>query len=134
MERLADVEMPEIIYGDEFEPLPPTDPGHRLKGTPTSRGVARATARIVSGIEEAERVVPGDILVIPYSDIGWTPMLAKAGGIVAESGGLLSHSSIVAREFGIPCVVSVPGAMRLPDGATVHVDGYTGEVHWEPPT
>jgi pyruvate,water dikinase len=96
--------------------------------------VARATARIVSGIEEAERVEPGDILVIPYSDIGWTPMLAKAGGIVAESGGLLSHSSIVAREFGIPCVVSVPGAMRLPEGATVHLDGYTGEVLWQPPT
>ena len=58
-------------------------------------------------------------------------MLARAGGIVAESGGLLSHSSIVAREFGIPCVVSVAGAMRIPDGATVRIDGSTGQIQWE---
>ena len=69
--------------------------------------------------------------MIPYSDVGWTPMLARAGAVVAESGGLLSHSSIVAREFGIPCVVSVAGAMRIPDGASIRVDGYTGTVQWE---
>jgi pyruvate,water dikinase len=60
-------------------------------------------------------------------------MLARAGAVVAESGGLLSHSSIVAREFGIPCVVSVPGAMRIPDGATIRVDGYSGAVQWQAP-
>jgi len=87
---------------------------------------------VVSGVEEAAKVERGDIVVIPYSDVGWTPMLARAGGIVAESGGLLSHSSIVAREFGIPCVVSVPGAMRIPDGSVVRVDGFTGGVQWEP--
>jgi pyruvate,water dikinase len=132
MERLADVDMPEIIFGDEFEPAAPSDADHRLQGTPSSRGVVRTTARVVSGIEEADRVAPGEVVVIPYSDIGWTPMLAKAGAIVAESGGLLSHSSIVAREFGVPCVVSVPGAMRIPDGSIVRVDGYTGEIQWEP--
>jgi pyruvate,water dikinase len=123
--------MPEIIFGDEFEPAPPADPDRQLSGVPTSRGVHRSTARVVSGVSEAGRVQPGDIVVIPYSDVGWTPMLARAGGIVAESGGLLSHSSIVAREFGIPCVVSVPGAMRIPDGAVVRVDGFTGDVQWE---
>ena len=131
MVRLADVHMPEVIFGDDFEPAAPTDPERRLQGTPSSRGVVCTTARVVRSIEEAERVAPGDIVVIPYSDIGWTPMLAKAGAIVAESGGLLSHSSIVAREFGVPCVVSVQGAMRIPDGATVRVDGYTGEIQWE---
>lgn len=55
-------------------------------------------------------------------------MFARAGAVIAESGGILSHSSIVAREYRIPCVVSVPGATRLPDGATVVVDGYTGMV------
>jgi pyruvate,water dikinase len=132
MDRLVDVEMPEVIFGDEFEPATPTDPEHQLRGTPSSRGVVRATVRVVKGIEEADRVSPGEVVVIPYSDVGWTPMLAKAGAIVAESGGLLSHSSIVAREFGVPCVVSVAGAMRIPDGATVRVDGYTGEIQWEP--
>ena len=123
--------MPETIFGDEFEPAPPSDPEHTLHGTPSARGVHHATARVLTGIEEAGRVEAGDILVIPYSDIGWTPMLARAGGIVAESGGLLSHSSIVAREFGIPCVVSVAGAMRIPDGSTVLIDGYTGQIQWE---
>ena len=59
------------------------------------------------------------------------PCWPGPGAIVAESGGLLSHSSIVAREFGIPCVVSVAGAMRIPDGSVVRVDGFTGEVQWE---
>lgn len=133
MDDLADVSMPEVIYGDDFEPALPADPDHRLKGLPTSRGIHRATARVVRGIGEASRVAPGDVVVVPFSDVGWTPMLAKAGAIVAESGGMLSHSSIVAREFGIPCVVSVAGAMRVPDGAIVRVDGYTGEVQWERP-
>ncbi|MEX1344776.1 MAG: PEP/pyruvate-binding domain-containing protein [Candidatus Limnocylindrales bacterium] len=130
MERLRDIDMPEVIFGDDFEPAPPTDPDHRLRGTPSSRGIVSGTARVISGLDEAARVQPGEILIIPYSDIGWTPLLARAGGIVAESGGLLSHSSIVAREFGIPCVVSVPGAMRVPDGSHVRIDGYTGEVQW----
>ncbi len=68
------------------------------------------------------------MLIIPFSDVGWTPLFAKAGAVVAESGGMLSHSSIVAREYGIPCVVSVPGAMRIEDGTMLTVDGYSGEV------
>lgn len=131
MQRMADVEMPEVIFGDEFTPAPPGHPERTLQGTPSARGVATGEARVVHGIAEAGRVLAGDVVVIPYSDVGWTPMLARAGGVVAESGGLLSHSSIVAREFGIPCVVSVAGAMRIPDGARIRVDGYSGTVHWE---
>ncbi|MFO7547736.1 MAG: PEP/pyruvate-binding domain-containing protein [Acidimicrobiia bacterium] len=133
MAALAAVSMPEVIYGEDFEPAPPADPDHRLRGVPTSRGIHRAVARVVSGIGEVARLAPGDVVVIPYSDVGWTPILARSGAIVAESGGMLSHSSIVARELGIPCVVSVDGAMRIPDGAVVRVDGYTGEVQWENP-
>lgn len=131
MQRMVDVDMPEVIFGDDFVPAPPSDPDRRLRGTPSSRGIITGIARVVSGVAEAGRVQPGDVVVIPYSDVGWTPMLARAGGVVAESGGLLSHSSIVAREFGIPCVVSVAGAMRVPDGASIRVDGYTGTVQWE---
>ncbi|MEJ2753241.1 MAG: PEP-utilizing enzyme [Chloroflexota bacterium] len=71
----------------------------------------------------------GAVLVIPYSDVSWTPLFAKAGAVVAESGGILSHSSIVAREYMVPAVVSVPAAGQvLKDGMMVTVDGYRGEV------
>ena len=83
---------------------------------------------MVRGLADFEKVREGDVLAIPYSDVGWTPLFAKAGAVVAESGGLLSHSSIVAREYGIPCVVSVDGAMRMPEGEIVTVDGYRGVV------
>jgi phosphohistidine swiveling domain-containing protein len=68
------------------------------------------------------------VLVIPYSDVGWSPLFARAGAVVAESGGLLSHSSIIAREYGIPAVVSVDGAMTLLDRMRVTVDGHKGEI------
>jgi len=74
------------------------------------------------------KVRPGDVLVIPFSDVGWTPLFTKAGAVIAESGGILSHSSIVAREYNIPAVVSVPNACTLQDGRIVSVDGYKGEV------
>ena len=67
-------------------------------------------------------------MIIPYSDVGWTPLFTKAGAIVAESGGFLSHSSIIAREYGIPAVVSVPGVCRLKDNTMVTIDGYQGEI------
>jgi len=70
----------------------------------------------------------GDVLVIPYSDVSWTPLFTKAGAVIAESGGILSHSSIIAREYGIPAVVSVPGACQIADGTLVTVDGYRGEI------
>ena len=83
---------------------------------------------MVKGIQDFTKVNHGDVLVIPYSDVGWTPLFARAGAVVAESGGLLSHSSIVAREYNIPAVVSVEGATLMPDETTVTVDGHKGEV------
>ena len=80
------------------------------------------------GIEDFDKIQPGDVLVVPYSDVGWTPMYVKAGAVVAESGGMLSHSSIVAREYGIPAIVSVPGACKLLSEQVVTVDGYQGIV------
>jgi pyruvate,water dikinase len=69
------------------------------------------------------------VLVITHSDVAWTALFSKAGAVVSEAGGLLSHSSIVAREYRIPCVVGVAGATALTDGKTVAVDGYRGSVH-----
>jgi pyruvate,water dikinase len=71
-------------------------------------------------------VTRGDVLVIPFSDVSWTPVLMKAGAIVSESGGMLSHCSIIARELGIPALVSVDSACSLEEGALVTVDASNG--------
>ena len=83
---------------------------------------------MVKGIRDFPKVEAGSVLVIPYSDVGWTPLFTKAGAIIAESGGILSHSSIIAREYNIPAVVSVAGACQIKDNTLVSVDGYLGEV------
>jgi phosphohistidine swiveling domain-containing protein len=125
--QYEDVTLPAVIYGDEA-PLLETETGDVLKGVPTSRGHYTGPVTVVQGIKDFGKVNEGDVLVIPYSDVGWAPLFTKAGAVVAESGGILSHSSIVAREYGIPAVVSVHGAGRLDDGTRVTVDGYRGSV------
>lgn len=128
MERVSDVAMPEVIYGDDFVASSPTGAASTLRGVGTSRGHYRGPACVVKGAADFAKLRDGDVLVIPYSDVGWTPLFARAGAVVAESGGMLSHSSIVAREYGIPCVVSVPGATSLEGGTVVTVDAYLGKV------
>jgi pyruvate,water dikinase len=127
--------VPEIVYGDAFVARRPSQAGGvSFTGIPTSRGSVRGTARIVRGTSDFGRVSPGDVIVVPFSDVAWTPLFARAGGVVAEAGGMLSHSSVVAREYGIPCIVSVPEACsRIPDGATVVLDGMNGTVEIEAP-
>ena len=66
------------------------------------------------------------MVIIPFSDVSWTPILCRAGAIVAESGGMLSHCAIIAREMGIPSLVSVDNACALPDNILVTVDGSNG--------
>ncbi len=126
----ADLVVPEVVYGDAFVARHASDASETaLSGIPTSRGSVRATARVVRGAADFGRVATGDVIVIPFSDVAWSPLFARASGVVAEAGGILSHSSIVAREYGIPCIVSVPSACtRIPDGATVVLDGMTGTV------
>ena len=72
---------------------------------------------------------PGDVLVAPITDPSWTPLFLPAAAVVVEVGSPFSHAAIVSRELGIPCVVSAGAAtQRIPDGATVEVDGTTGIV------
>jgi len=127
MERFKDILIPTVIYGDEIPPVrePNMDV---MTGIPTSIGHYTGKVKVVRGIQDFQKVNHGDVLVVPYSDVGWTPLFARAGAVVAESGGLLSHSSIVAREYNIPAVVSVEGATLMPDETTVTVDGHKGEV------
>ena len=127
MENSEDVILPGVIFGQDPPPLVHGS-RQRLFGTPTSHGYYTGKACIVRSLSEFEKVEPGDILIIPYSDVGWTPLFAKAGAVLSESGGMLSHSSIIAREYGIPAVVSVAGVLALPDGIRLSVNGYSGEV------
>ncbi len=129
LESAGEIILPELIYGDE--PPPPKtsqDPKPNLTGIPSSRGYYQGPVTVIRRIQDFGRLNRGDVLVIPFSDVSWTPLFGIAGAVIAESGGLLSHSSIVAREFNIPCVVSVTGACQLPDKVQVGVDGYSGEI------
>jgi pyruvate,water dikinase len=83
---------------------------------------------VVRGYEDFEKKVEGRILVIPFSDVGWTPLLVRAGAIVSESGGILSHASIIARELSIPAITSVDHACNLKDGTKAKIDGYNGTL------
>lgn len=100
-----------------------------LAGAPASPGVVTAQARIVRGPGDFRRVRPGDIVVCTCTDPAWTPLLAIAAGVIAEIGGTLSHAAIVAREFGIPAVLGVTGAMqRIRDDDRVTLDGTAGLI------
>ena len=127
IEAVREVPTPSIIYGNEAPPLD-SNAGADLRGVPTSRGHYTGPVKVLRGLQDFEKMRDGDVLVVPYSDVGWTPLYARAGAVVAEAGGILSHSSIVAREYGIPAVVSVPGACRLADDTIVTVDGYQGVI------
>ena len=85
-----------------------------------------ARARVVLD-PSAARLEPGEILVAPSTDPGWTPLFLTAGGLVMEMGGANSHGAVVAREYGIPAVVGVPGAIeRIATGDLITVDGARG--------
>ncbi|MFC4114223.1 PEP/pyruvate-binding domain-containing protein [Nonomuraea zeae] len=117
-------------------PPPPASPSGAsgtsaalLTGTPGSRGTVTGSARIVRGPGDFARVRPGDILVCPFTDPAWTPLLRIAGGVVTETGGVLSHAAIVAREQAIPAVLGIPNATSsLHDGTVITVDGTAGIV------
>jgi phosphohistidine swiveling domain-containing protein len=100
-----------------------------LRGLAASGGVYEGPARRVAGPAEFDRIVQGDVLVTESTSEAFNILLPLLGAIVTDSGGLLSHSAIVAREYGIPGVVGTREATdRIPDGATVRVDGDAGEV------
>ncbi|WP_424346785.1 PEP/pyruvate-binding domain-containing protein [Kocuria sp. CH-021] len=100
-----------------------------LVGQPAATGVATGPVRIVHHPSEA-RLRPGDILVAPTTDPGWTPLFLTSGGLVTETGSTIAHGPTVAREYGIPAVICVPDATtRLTEGQVVTIDGATGLIH-----
>jgi pyruvate,water dikinase len=124
--------VPRLLLSDGTEPAPETRDATRaegvLLGTPASGGVVAEKARVILDPGEAS-LEPGEILVAPSTDPGWTPLFLTAGGLVMEMGGPMSHGAIVAREYGIPAVVGVPDATELiRTGRRITVDGSAGEV------
>jgi pyruvate,water dikinase len=108
--------------------LPPGN-GDQLLGLPASGGVIEGRARVLRGPEEISSLMPGEVLVVRTTDVGWTPLFFVAAGIVTELGGPLSHAAIVARELGVPTVVNVAGATQiLRTGDIVRLDGDRGVV------
>jgi pyruvate,water dikinase len=84
-------------------------------------------------MDEAVRLAPGEILVTRGTDPGWTPVFPLVSGLVLETGGQLSHGAIIAREYGVPAVINVPGALStIKDGQIIEVDGTHGRVYLDP--
>lgn len=105
-----------------------TDTGDSITGSPVSPGVAEGIVHVVLDPRGAQ-LAPGEILVCPGTDPAWTPLFMAAGGLVMEVGGMMTHGSVVAREYGIPAVVGVHQAtLRLKDGQRIRVDGTTGRI------
>jgi len=106
---------------------PITNEGWR--GIPVSAGHAYGTARVLTTPENGTRLSQNEILVAPSTDTGWTPLFLKASAIVMETGGYLSHGAIVAREYGLPAVVNIPGLLaEVNDGEMLTVSGGDGTV------
>jgi phosphohistidine swiveling domain-containing protein len=105
-----------------------------LRGLAMSQGRATGTARIVSTLEEIGRLRSGEILIARSTDPGWTPAFGVVKALVLETGGTLSHGAQLSREYGLPAVQLAEAMMRIPDGATIRVDGDTGEVRVLPET
>ncbi len=109
---------PSAIYSDQI-----------LQGIPASHGQAEGRIKVLRNLQNIPEIDRGTILVVPYTDSAWAPLLVRAGGVIAEAGGRLSHGAIVAREYGIPAVMDVRGATwMLQDGQRVRIDGSRGIV------
>jgi pyruvate,water dikinase len=105
-----------------------TDTGDVITGSPVSPGVVEGIVHVVLD-PRGVHLAPGEILVCPGTDPAWTPLFMAAGGLVTEVGGMMTHGSVVAREYGIPAVVGVHQAtLRLKDGQKIRVDGTQGKI------
>jgi phosphohistidine swiveling domain-containing protein len=110
-------------------PVEPSSDPSIITGVAASAGTARGTAKVVRSLVEASKLQQGDIMVCEMTVPTWVPLFATVSAIVADSGGVLSHCAIVAREFGLPAVVGTHvGTHVLRDGMTITVDGTRGMV------
>ncbi|MBH0188417.1 MAG: hypothetical protein HP493_06065 [Nitrospira sp.] len=105
----------------------------QLSGLPISAGSIVGPIRRIQSLADWGKVTPGDNMVAPVIDPGMAPLFGVAGGLIVEMGGTLSHGAIIAREYGLPTVANVDGAMtRLPEGRLVRLDARAGTIDFEP--
>ena len=124
--------VPRLVYGQPT-PLtwkaPVVTDKHRFQGIGASPGQIEGSIKIVTSFQRASGINRQTIIVVPYTDAGWSPILARAGGLISEVGGRLSHGAIVAREYQIPAVMDVADVTQLlKDGQRVRIDGRAGTV------
>lgn len=120
----------DVVFGI---PVPQESPSFtytgNLSGVPVSQGVVVGQVRVVNSLADASLLKKGEIMVARYTDIGWTPFFSIISGLITEIGSPLSHGAVVAREYGIPAIVSMKGAMQnLETGQKIRLDAVKGEV------
>ena len=117
---------------EEAEPIRPIDRSRTLHGVGISPGIASGAARIVGTASETRRTTKGEILVCREPLFELSPLFGIVGAVVSEEGGMLDHSGILVREYGVPAVFQVPRATDLiRTGERIVVDGDRGLVRWE---
>ena len=125
LERFKRMDAPLTLGGNP----PPAEQGSALAGVAGSKGIARGPARIILDPDGFGDLRPGEILVSPATTPAWTPLFGIAAGLVTDYGGLLSHSGVVAREYGLPAVLGVGNATKLlKTGEMVEIDGTLGTI------
>lgn len=130
--RKLELEFPRVCQGKP-EPIVAAEAevqdGDVMQGTPLSRGFAVGPARVARTLAEAALMRPGEILVTPFTDVGWTPYFSRAAGLATEVGSVLSHGAVIAREYGLPAIAGLPGVTRrFKTGDLLRLDGNTGEL------
>lgn len=131
-EKYRDYLPPKFLQGEiEFDDTVIRAEGlMKITGTPSSPGIATGLIRVVDSIERLSEVMEGEILVTQNTDPGWTPVFSKLGGLITETGGILSHGAVVSREYGIPAVTAVKGARQIfRSGQRVTLDGNQGVIY-----
>ena len=100
-----------------------------LMGRPVSRGIVEGRARVAFSVAEAAALQPGEILVAPITDVGWTPYFSMIAGLVTDVGSAVSHGAVIAREYGLPAIVNTRvGTKQLRTGDQLRLDAETGTV------
>ena len=114
---------------DKTDPQDGTYGTDRVKGTPVSGGRYKGACRVITKLEDAASIQKGDILITISTDIGWSPYFPLLGGVVTELGGLISHGAVVAREYGLPCIVGAEmGTTLFKSGDIAVIDGFNGTI------
>ncbi len=117
------------IIDDVLHPKGEREIVERLEGFPGAPGVVEGPARVVLDYKDFQNVKAGEILVCPYTGTAWTPLFVKIAGVVTDTGGMLTHAAIAAREYDIPAVVGTWNATNsIKDGDFVKIDGNVGVV------